>query len=132
MFLIAGILLLSIIYLLTAQALHAGNGVPIKLLPDSRVQLTDNSCAGLTSDLSADEANAALRACVSHQREIALDNLLRRSLFALLGLSIIAFAFGYAMAGRVLSPLGRITRTARQVAGSTSRAVSSSTGPMTS
>ncbi|WP_433572616.1 sensor histidine kinase [Streptomyces sp. CA-251247] len=118
MFLIAGILLLSIIYLLTAQALHAGNGVPIKLLPDSRVQLTDNSCAGLTSDLSADEANAALRACVSHQREIALDNLLRRSLFALLGLSIIAFAFGYAMAGRVLSPLGRITRTARQVAGS--------------
>ena len=31
---------------------------------------------------------------------------------------MIAFAFGYAMAGRVLAPLGRITRTARAVAGS--------------
>ena len=49
---------------------------------------------------------------------MALDDLLRRSLLALLGLSVIAFAFGYAMAGRVLSPLGQITRTARQVAGS--------------
>ncbi|CAM5740496.1 3'(2'),5'-bisphosphate nucleotidase CysQ [Streptomyces microflavus] len=45
------------------------------------------------------------------------DTLLNRSLLALVGLSIIAFAFGYAMAGRVLSPLGRITRTARRVAG---------------
>ncbi|MCE4949041.1 HAMP domain-containing histidine kinase, partial [Streptomyces albulus] len=35
-----------------------------------------------------------------------------------LGLTIVAFAFGYAMAGRVLSPLGRITRTAQRVAGS--------------
>ncbi|MBL1095074.1 sensor histidine kinase, partial [Streptomyces siderophoricus] len=36
----------------------------------------------------------------------------------LLGLTVVAFAFGYAMAGRVLSPLGRITRTAQRVAGS--------------
>ena len=36
--------------------------------------------------------------------------LLSRSLLALVGLSIIAFAFGYAMAGRVLSRCGRITR----------------------
>jgi signal transduction histidine kinase len=56
--------------------------------------------------------------CVNEQRQHALDNLLSRSLLALLGLAIIAFAFGYAMAGRVLSPLGRITRTARAVAGS--------------
>ncbi|GDY46046.1 hypothetical protein SANT12839_069280 [Streptomyces antimycoticus] len=55
---------------------------------------------------------------MKEQRQLALDGLLRRSLIALLGLSVIAFAFGYAMAGRVLSPLGRITRTARQVAGS--------------
>ncbi|MFE7130642.1 sensor histidine kinase [Streptomyces sp. NPDC057638] len=118
MFLIAGILLLTIIYLLTAQALHSGDGLPFKLLPDSKVQLTDNACPALSPGMSADEANSVLQACFSHQREVALDDLLRRSLFALLGLSIIAFAFGYAMAGRVLSPLGRITRTARQVAGS--------------
>ncbi len=58
-----------------------------------------------------------MNACVNNQRKAALDTLLNRSLLALLGLSVIAFAFGYAMAGRVLSPLGRITRTARRVAG---------------
>ena len=47
-----------------------------------------------------------------------LVELLQRSLMALLGLAVAAFAFGYVMAGRVLSPLGRITRTARQVASS--------------
>ncbi|MER5889097.1 HAMP domain-containing sensor histidine kinase [Streptomyces sp. NPDC001941] len=115
MFLIAGILLLSIIYLLTAQALHSGTSLPITLLPGSQVR-SDPSCPLDTS--SADAANASLRACVGVQRQHALDDLLRRSLFALLGLSIIAFAFGYAMAGRVLSPLGKITRTARRVVGS--------------
>ncbi|MGW4029272.1 sensor histidine kinase [Streptomyces sp. NPDC004838] len=118
MFLIAGILLLSIIYLLTAQALHAGSSPPFKLLPESRIQLTNNSCPALEPGLTADQANAVVTQCFAHQREAALGDLLRRSLFALLGLSIIAFAFGYAMAGRVLSPLGQITRTARQVAGS--------------
>ncbi|MBR7678717.1 HAMP domain-containing protein, partial [Streptomyces daliensis] len=56
--------------------------------------------------------------CTDTQRALALDQLLRRSLLALLGLAVAAFAFGYVMAGRVLAPLGRITRTARQVAGS--------------
>lgn len=117
MFMIAGILLLSIIYLLAATALHSANELPFKLLPESKIQLTSNSCPALTPGLSADEANAALKACVAEQRQHALDDLLTRSLMALVGLSVIAFAFGYAMAGRVLSPLGRITRTARRVAG---------------
>jgi signal transduction histidine kinase len=37
---------------------------------------------------------------------------------ALIGLAVLAFAVGYLLAGRVLSPLGRITRTARGVASS--------------
>ncbi|GAA2245608.1 HAMP domain-containing sensor histidine kinase [Streptomyces amakusaensis] len=118
MFLIAGVLLLSIIYLLAAQALSSGTSLPFKLLPDSKIQRTNDSCPALIRGLSAEQANAVLSSCFAHERQVALDDLLRRSLFALLGLSIIAFAFGYAMAGRVLSPLGRITRTARQVAGS--------------
>ncbi|MEV6315516.1 HAMP domain-containing sensor histidine kinase [Streptomyces sp. NPDC051776] len=116
MFLIAGILLLSIIYLLAAQALNVGNEPLFKLLPGSKVALTSNTCPGLKEGMSADQANVVLDSCMDHQKELALDNLLRRSLLALLGLSVVAFAFGYAMAGRVLSPLGRITRTARQVA----------------
>ncbi|MFE5596111.1 HAMP domain-containing protein, partial [Streptomyces sp. NPDC056549] len=118
MFLIAGILLLSIIYALSTQALRQGVDPLFTLLPGSAVQLTSNACPGLESGQSAAQANSILSECMHRQRDLALDNLLRRSLFALLGLSIIAFAFGYAMAGRVLSPLGRITRTARQVAGS--------------
>ncbi|ORT57455.1 ATP-binding protein [Streptomyces sp. CB03238] len=113
MFLIAGILLLSIIYLLAAQALHIGSELPFKIVDG---QVTSNVC-NFPERAAPDEFNRAMNACVNEQRQHALDDLLRRSLFALLGLSVIAFAFGYAMAGRVLSPLGRITRTARNVAG---------------
>ncbi|MGW0732659.1 sensor histidine kinase [Streptomyces sp. NPDC002851] len=118
MFLIAGILLLSIIYLLAAQAVHVGNELPFRIAGEVRV--SSDACPGLNSSgqISQDEFNAAVNECLSLQRQHALDDLLSRSLLALLGLSVIAFAFGYAMAGRVLSPLGRITRTARRVAGS--------------
>ncbi|MFB7031861.1 MULTISPECIES: sensor histidine kinase [unclassified Streptomyces] len=117
MFLIAGILLLSIIYLFTAQALSdSAARLPFKVI-DGTVQPTTSGCQ-LPAKGTGDQLNDAVTLCLRHQGDQALDDLLRRSLFALLGLSIIAFAFGYAMAGRVLSPLGRITRTARQVAGS--------------
>ncbi|MEU9609299.1 HAMP domain-containing sensor histidine kinase [Streptomyces sp. NPDC048057] len=116
MFLIAGILLLSIIYLLAAQALHNGNGLPFQFV-SGQVKATTGWCE-LPNQGTGSEFTDAVAQCFAHQREVALNDLLRRSLFALLGLSIIAFAFGYAMAGRVLSPLGRITRTARQVASS--------------
>ncbi|MFD4559727.1 sensor histidine kinase [Streptomyces sp. NPDC058469] len=114
MFLIAGILLLSIIYLLAAHALNVGSDLPFKILEGS---VSSKAC-NFPSSPSATEMNNAMNECVNEQRQHALDDLLSRSLLALLGLAIIAFAFGYAMAGRVLSPLGRITRTARAVAGS--------------
>lgn len=116
MFLIAGILLLSIIYMLAAQALHSGNEMPLRLVEGSKIEANDG-CPALRVVQTAPEANAALQACFAQQRQHALDTLLNRSLLALVGLSVIAFAFGYAMAGRVLSPLGKITRTARRVAG---------------
>lgn len=114
MFLIAGILLLSIIYLFAAHALNVGSDLPFKILSG---QVASDTC-NFPSSPTANELNNAMNACVNEQRQHALDNLLSRSLLALLGLAVIAFAFGYAMAGRVLSPLGRITRTARAVAGS--------------
>ncbi|MFI7300649.1 sensor histidine kinase [Streptomyces sp. NPDC050121] len=114
MFLIAGILLLSIIYLLAANALNVGSDLPFKILSG---QVGSDTC-NFPVQPTATELNHAMNECVNEQRQHALDNLLSRSLLALLGLAIIAFAFGYAMAGRVLSPLGRITRTARAVAGS--------------
>ncbi|MEH0547446.1 HAMP domain-containing sensor histidine kinase [Streptomyces sp. B21-105] len=117
MFLIAGIVLLSIIYLLAAQALHEGGGGQSLQVRGVSLDVTSASCPAVNSAPEA-EINAVLKQCDAIQRQQALDDLLSRSLLALLGLAVIAFAFGYAMAGRVLSPLGRITRTARAVAGS--------------
>ncbi|MEU2060062.1 HAMP domain-containing sensor histidine kinase [Streptomyces sp. NPDC013455] len=122
MFLIAGILLLSIIYLLAAQAISTGNQPLFKIVSGTDIRVSSDNCPAITainsSTLPLPDFNEAIAHCVDQQRQGALDNLLSRSLLALLGLAVIAFAFGYAMAGRVLSPLGRITRTARQVAGS--------------
>ncbi|MFJ8793701.1 sensor histidine kinase [Streptomyces sp. NPDC102462] len=114
MFLIAGILLLSIIYLLAAQAINTGNQPLFKIVSFSALKVSSENCPAINTT----DFNQAISQCADHQRQVALDNLLSRSLLALLGLAVIAFAFGYAMAGRVLSPLGRITRTARAVAGS--------------
>ncbi|MEU1513640.1 HAMP domain-containing sensor histidine kinase [Streptomyces sp. NPDC005811] len=121
MFLIAGILLLSIIYLLAAQAISTGNQPPFKIVSASneiKVASADCPAVNNATGLTLTQFNSAISDCIDHSRQAALDNLLSRSLLALLGLAVIAFAFGYAMAGRVLSPLGRITRTARAVAGS--------------
>ncbi|MFE0516523.1 sensor histidine kinase [Streptomyces sp. NPDC058964] len=118
MFLIAGILLLSIIYLLAAQAINTGNQPLFKIVNFQSLKVSSDDCPAIRNGLALADFNDAISQCVDHQRQVALDNLLSRSLLALLGLAIIAFAFGYAMAGRVLSPLGRITRTARAVAGS--------------
>lgn len=117
MFLIAGMVLLTIIYLLAAQALDESSQLPFRIL-NGNAQPTSDRCPGLTGTLPSDVFMQRLSACADAQRRLALDGLLRRSLLALLGLAVAAFAFGYVMAGRVLSPLGRITRTARQVAGS--------------
>ncbi|MDK1475926.1 HAMP domain-containing sensor histidine kinase [Streptomyces sp. 549] len=115
MFLIAGMVLLTIIYLLAAQALQDGSRLSLRI--SGPVQVASDTCELPPSGSGAD-LGQALDACLQLQRRIALDSLLQRSLLALMGLAVAAFALGYVMAGRVLSPLGRITRTARQVAGS--------------
>ncbi|MDT0323257.1 sensor histidine kinase [Streptomyces millisiae] len=118
MFLIAGVVLLTIIYLLAAQALHKGNALPFEFRDAANVEITSPVCDAPPAQVTTDQFEAWAADCYDRQRAIALDGLLRNSLLALLGLAVAAFAFGYVMAGRVLSPLGRITRTARQVAGS--------------
>ncbi|MEU3756220.1 HAMP domain-containing sensor histidine kinase [Streptomyces olivoreticuli] len=115
MFLMAGVLLLTIIYLLAANALTQGNALPFRIL-NAQVQFTSDTCRDLSGTTNSQEFMRGLEQCMQHQRALALDSLLKRSLLALLGLAVIAFAFGYAMAGRVLSPLGKMTRTARRVA----------------
>lgn len=119
MFLIAGVVLLTIIYLLAAQSLDRGTALPFEFNDmQTDVTIVSDVCAPLPESVTKEEFKAWFEECTGTQRAIALDQLLRSSLLALLGLAVAAFAFGYVMAGRVLSPLGRITRTARRVAGS--------------
>ncbi|WP_459182441.1 sensor histidine kinase [Streptomyces sp.] len=115
MFLIAGVVLLWIIYLLAAQGMHQSSVLPFRLI-SAEFQRTSTSC-DLPSGNSA-AFNQAVADCMQKQSEVALNTLLKRSLLALIGLAVLAFAVGYLLAGRVLSPLGRITRTARATAGS--------------
>ncbi|NEE55030.1 two-component sensor histidine kinase, partial [Streptomyces sp. SID8455] len=79
MFLIAGILLLSIIYMLAAQALHVGSELPFEIVSG---KVTSEIC-DLPTNASPDAFNAAMNACVNNQRKAALDTLLNRSLLAL-------------------------------------------------
>ncbi|MYS25224.1 Signal transduction histidine kinase [Streptomyces sp. DvalAA-14] len=117
MFLIAGVVLLWIIYLLAAQAINQGSVFPFKLL-SANIESTNCSALPAGQSITSEQFSQALNTCMSHQRDMALNTLLKRSLIALIGLAVLAFAFGYLMAGRVLAPLGRITRTARSVVGS--------------
>lgn len=119
MFLIAGVVLLWIIYLLAAQALRQGSVFPFKILGTGTTSIQSTNCSALPAGvITPDQFTQALNTCMRHQRDQALNTLLKRSLIALIGLAVVAFAFGYVMAGRVLAPLGRITRTARSVVGS--------------
>ncbi|WP_335979005.1 sensor histidine kinase [Streptomyces sp. CA2R106] len=117
MFLIAGVVLLWIIYLLAAQAIHKGAELPFEIA-GIQIRSVAGSCVQVTPQTTNDQVINAINACMQHQRDEALGTLLKRSLLALIGLAVVAFAFGYVMAGRVLAPLGRITRTARGVVGS--------------
>ncbi|MFI0719571.1 sensor histidine kinase [Streptomyces sp. NPDC021224] len=117
MFLIAGVLLLWVIYLLAAQAIKQGSELPFKIITGTFQPV---NCPSLPTgeNTNTRDFTAAINVCMQHQRDVALNTMFKRSLLALIGLAVVAFAFGYMMAGRVLAPLGRITRTARSVVSS--------------
>ncbi|MFD6300248.1 sensor histidine kinase [Streptomyces sp. NPDC060235] len=116
MFLIAGVLLLTIIYMLAAEALR-NTGSGLRITDGYGLRFSSDVCPAVEQAQTFGQFNSIVESCLDTQRNAALTALLHRSLLALLCLAVIAFAFGYAMAGRVLSPLGHITRTARRVAG---------------
>ncbi|MFJ2055287.1 hypothetical protein ACIOMM_05020 [Streptomyces sp. NPDC087908] len=112
--LIVGGLLLSIVSTLRAQTIRQGGDPPFSLTPGSTVQLTGTPCSGPDAAQAAAPADDVVDACVRQRRESTLDDLRRTSALALLGLTVIASAFGYAMAGRALAPVGRIAGAARR------------------
>jgi signal transduction histidine kinase len=116
MFLIAGTALLAITYLLIARALrNTGASVQINVYD---AKLYSDVCPEFSQARSISEFNSIANACLDNQRATALNSFLHRSLWFLLALTVLAFTLGYILAGRVLSPLSRITRLVHSVAGS--------------
>ncbi|WTG93866.1 ATP-binding protein [Kitasatospora sp. NBC_01560] len=118
MFLMAGVVLLLLMYFFVRQALH--DVAPPKLdfsVLDRNGNVSSVFMVGGVP-MSSDQLNQMLAGRHEVASNAALNTLLRKSLTMLVCLAVIAFIAGYAMAGRVLRPLGRITRTAREVASS--------------
>jgi signal transduction histidine kinase len=113
MFLMAGVVLLLLTYYFVRQSMQSAQLPPLHLGPGVTITTSDGSV--ITSQAGLDQW---LNHFQARQDDEALNTLLRKALTALVCLAVIAFAVGYAMAGRVLRPLGRITRTAREVASS--------------
>ncbi|MGW1889530.1 sensor histidine kinase [Streptomyces sp. NPDC002004] len=117
MFLMAGTVLLLIIYFLAARALR-DSGVAFRIHGDHDLRVVSDTCPDVGRARSTDGLDGVMGACLDDQRAASLNSLLQHSLLCLLALAALAFALGYVLAGRALSPLGRITRMARTVAGS--------------
>ncbi|MER8102144.1 HAMP domain-containing sensor histidine kinase [Kitasatospora sp. NPDC094016] len=109
MFLMAGVVLLLLMYVFFQDAVN--NLAPRTFQFDGSLRV--NGVPMNSAQFNQEQAGDYLLRSNS-----ALNTLLRKSLTMLVCLAVIAFAAGYALAGRVLRPLGRITRTARDVASS--------------
>ncbi|WP_405011293.1 sensor histidine kinase [Kitasatospora sp. NBC_01539] len=113
MFLMAGVVLLLLMYYFVREAMQNATLPSLRLGPGVTITTPDGTVITTQADLTR---------WLDHYQDAEADRslnlLLRKALTALICLAVIAFVAGYAMAGRVLRPLGRITRTAREVAGS--------------
>jgi signal transduction histidine kinase len=109
LFFLAGAVLLGVTYLLMAQRLEGNGSEPASLA----VQLLDR----LSDDDLRKQAILSAQAERERLREDALDSLLTQGSIALVGVGVVAGAFGWLVAGRALQPLHRITDTARRIAG---------------
>ncbi|AUG80008.1 histidine kinase [Kitasatospora sp. MMS16-BH015] len=106
MFLMAGVVLLLLMYYFVQQAFHDALISSLRIGPGVELRTADGT---VINDFGSFQLT---------QQHAALALLLRKALTALVCLAVIAFIAGYALAGRVLQPLNRITRTAREVASS--------------
>jgi signal transduction histidine kinase len=112
LFFLAGALLLGVTYLLMAQRLdrNLGTRADIGLRSEQMREMFPNNPA------VAEAVQEALDERV-RVRDDALNSLLTQGGLALLGVGLVAGAFGWLVAGRALQPLQRITDTARRIAG---------------
>jgi signal transduction histidine kinase len=108
LFLLAGIMLLGLTYLLLDQSLPEAQTVSYRG--------PDVGATGEGEIVPPAEASDVLTAGPADLRRDALTYLLTQGGIALLVVAAAAAALGWLVAGRLLAPLGRITDTARRIA----------------
>jgi signal transduction histidine kinase len=121
LFLLAGAMLLTLNYALVRQSIDGRQefGAVKVMSPVLPGQPLTPAMAGqmLISGpgIEAVPATDVLREYRESVRDSTLSNLMTRSIQTLAGMSIVALLFGWAIAGRVLGPLHRMTATAKRL-----------------
>jgi signal transduction histidine kinase len=119
LFLLAGVVLLGVTYVLVQQRLPQPVGFKV-LNPTPATDVLAGSPALRTADggvIAAGDVPQFIEQQAADLRRDALQSLLTQGAIALVLVSAAAVALGWLIAGRALHPLQRITETARRIAG---------------
>ncbi|MFG2048388.1 sensor histidine kinase [Micromonospora sp. NPDC048935] len=109
LFLLAGVVLLAVTYVLVDQRTAQPFGVRLRDLP--------TTAPTTPSGQNVENVRNLLQEVQDETKRNALESLLTQGGIALILVSTVAIAFGWLLAGRALQPLHQITGTARRIAG---------------
>jgi signal transduction histidine kinase len=118
LFFLAGAVLLALTYVLVWQGLNSRLGVDTNL---TGFRLGANSTNGDVvlpdgTRIDVGDVMALVREREQATRDAVLGNLLTQGAVALVGVGLVAVAFGWLLARRALQPVHRITETAQRIA----------------
>ncbi|MEU7755652.1 HAMP domain-containing sensor histidine kinase [Micromonospora sp. NPDC049101] len=109
LFLLAGVVLLAVTYVLVDQRMPQPFGVSLRDLP--------KTSPTTPSGQNVDNLRNLIQQAQDEAKRNALESLLTQGGIALIVVSAVAIAFGWLLAGRALQPLHQVTDTARRIAG---------------
>ncbi|WP_433116252.1 sensor histidine kinase [Micromonospora sp. CA-246542] len=112
LFLLAGVVLLAVTYVLVDQRTPQPFGVKVSDLP--KVTATPPKPG---NGQNIETLRALVEEAQTEAKRNALESLLTQGGIALIVVSAVAIAFGWLLAGRALQPLQQVTDTARRIAG---------------
>jgi signal transduction histidine kinase len=113
LFLLAGVVLLAVTYVLVDQRMPQ----PFKVAAVNPETVATKLPKAAIAGQDPENLRMLLQQVQTDARQSALDSLLTQGGIALALVSAVAIAFGWLIAGRALQPLHQITGTARRIAG---------------
>ncbi|MEJ8645268.1 hypothetical protein WKI68_36845 [Streptomyces sp. MS1.HAVA.3] len=113
-FMMAGTVLLAVVFLLAVHAVNRGDEPVLELGSESSGVRLSAVCSEPGPGVGPAQPGSGLSPCVTHQRQQTRDPLVSSIPLALVALGLLSTAAGYVTAGYALSPLRRITHGARR------------------